>query len=59
MNEMTQQEWSMIQYWRSINPNVKSEGLVNNLVRRFNMSEDRAWIIVSRLRNDEHTRREQ
>lgn len=45
----------MLVYWTNMTPKIAAKELVANLVRRFSMKENMAWIAVARFRNHQHT----
>lgn len=58
MTEITNEVSSMIRFWQTQSPKDSAEKLVGNVVRYFKMKPGTAWIIVTRLRNIEHTQQQ-
>jgi len=56
---ITQEQDVMLRYWRGMIPDISPQELANNLIRRFNISKNEAWIIVAWSRNEQHTREKQ
>jgi len=42
----------MLTFWSVMNPDMKASGLAENLVRKYKMSQNEAWITAVRFLND-------
>jgi hypothetical protein len=42
----------MLTFWSVMDPAMKASGLAANLVRKFKMTENEAWITAVRFLND-------
>jgi hypothetical protein len=49
---MTADHRQMLSYWYGMQPEMGVEGLANNMIRRFKMSANTAWILAVRFINE-------
>lgn len=56
MTEATNEQWTMLMFWVSQMPKISAKELVGHFVRRFGGTEATAWIVVTRFRNQEHSK---
>jgi hypothetical protein len=55
MTEITTEQWTMLIHWTGMTPKITAKELVASFLRRFNVPEGTAWIIVTRFRNQQHS----
>lgn len=49
---MTADHRQMLSYWLINTPGAKAEFLANNMIRRFKMDANTAWILATRFINE-------
>lgn len=50
---MTREQHVVLTTWRALIPTLGTEALANNLMRRFNVDPNTAWILAARFNNQE------
>ena len=49
---MTAEQRDMLRYWRRMLPDMNVESLAENLIRRFHVTKNTAWILACRFNNE-------
>lgn len=49
---MTADHLAMLRYWHVNQPTINAESLAGNLIRRFKMNANTAWILAVRFINE-------
>ena len=53
---MTAEYFNMLVVWSTNNSHIGTQGLADNLIRRFGLQPGTAWILAARFKNEMHTR---
>jgi hypothetical protein len=53
---MTNDHRQMLSYWYGMQPEMGVEGLANNMIRRFKVDKNAAWILAVRFINERRGR---
>jgi len=52
LTPMTEQQHQMLSYWQGMKPDADTAFLVDNLIRKFSMNKNTAWVLAVRFKNE-------